>query len=160
MILQKELKMLFNIKECLQSNSTAKVDFGTIFNIAASENRIDLTLIFNHHREANLYSSPRGKCLIITERQICIHQREANLYSSPRGKFVFITERQSWCLNQYFQGPDIQWEHYVANSSFCQVLLAILVVFQNGRYRKYNTQYITLLVIDLCQQTWCKNIHC
>ena len=32
-------------------------------------------------------------------------------------KFVIITERQIWCLNQYFQGPEIQLEHYLANSS-------------------------------------------
>ena len=46
---------------------------------------------------------------------------------------VIITERQSWCLNQHFQGPEIQWEHYLVNSSFCQVVMAILVVFQNDR---------------------------
>ena len=37
--------------------------------------------------------------------------------------------------------------------------MAILVVFQNGRYRKYQKIYITLLVIDLYKQTWCQNIH-
>ena len=37
-----------------------------------------------------------------------------------------------WYLNQYFQGPDIQWKHYLANSSFCQVVIAMLVVFQNA----------------------------
>ena len=32
--------------------------------------------------------------------------------------FIIITKRQIWCLSQYFQGPEIQWERYVANSSF------------------------------------------
>ena len=42
---------------------------------------------------------------------------------------------------KYFQCPETQWEHYLANSSFCQVLMAILVVFQNGRHLKYNIIY-------------------
>ena len=53
---------------------------------------------------------------------------------------------------------EIQRGHYLANSSFCQVLMAILVVFQNGRYRKYK-EFITLLVLDLYKQTWRQNIH-
>ena len=48
----------FNIKEGPQSISIAKVDFGAIFKMAASKNRIDLFLIFNHHREAKLVSIP------------------------------------------------------------------------------------------------------
>ena len=63
MILQKLLfykafLILFNIKEGPQSISIAKVDFGAIFKMAASKNRIYLILIFNHHREAKLVSKP------------------------------------------------------------------------------------------------------
>ena len=61
MILQKLLfykafLILFNIKEGPQSISIAKVDFGAIFKMATSKNRI--ILIFNHHREAKLVSKP------------------------------------------------------------------------------------------------------
>ena len=37
--------------------------------------------------------------------------------------------------------------------------MAILVVFQNGRHRKCNIFYKTLLIIDLYKQTWYPNIH-
>ena len=40
---------------------------------------------------------------------------------------------------KYFQGPEIQWEHYLANSSYCQVLIS--VVFHIGRHLKYNIIY-------------------
>ena len=71
--------------------------------------------------------------------------------------FLIITESQIWCLNQYFQGPEIQWEHYLANSSFLPGLNGYFSCFQNGCHRKSNI--ITLLVIDLYKQTWCQNIH-
>ena len=54
----KAFLILFNIKESPQSITIAKVDFGAIFKMAASENRIYLILIFNHHREAKLVSKP------------------------------------------------------------------------------------------------------
>ena len=85
LLFYKAFLILFKIKEGPQSISIAKVDFGAIFKMAASENRIYF-----------------------------------NLYSS---------HRPSSCLNQHSQGTKIQWEHYLANSSFCQVLMAILVVF-------------------------------
>ena len=54
----KAFLILFKIKEGPQSISIAKVDFGAIFKMATSENRIYLILIFNHHREAKLVSKP------------------------------------------------------------------------------------------------------
>ena len=50
--------ILFNIKEGPQSIFIAKVEFGAIFKMAASENIIYLILIFNHHIEAKLVSKP------------------------------------------------------------------------------------------------------
>ena len=44
--------ILFKIKEGPQSISIAKVDFGAIFKMAASENIIYLILIFIHHIES------------------------------------------------------------------------------------------------------------
>ena len=54
LLFYKAFLILFNIKEGPQSISIAKVDFGAIFKMAASKNRIYLFLIFNHHREANI----------------------------------------------------------------------------------------------------------
>ena len=71
---------------------------------------------------------------------------------------LIITERPSWCLNQHFQGPEIQWEHYLANSNFCQVLMAILVVFSKWPLPKIQ-KFITFLVLDLYKQIWCQNMH-
>ena len=50
--------------------------------------------------------------------------------SSENSIYLILIFRQNWCLNQHFQGQEIQWEHYSANSSFCHVLMGILVVFQ------------------------------
>ena len=47
--------ILFNIKGP-QSISIAKVDFGAILKMAASDNRIDLILFCNYHRESKLVS--------------------------------------------------------------------------------------------------------
>ena len=48
----------FQHKEGPQSISITKVDFGAIFKMAASKNRMYLILISNHHREAKLVSKP------------------------------------------------------------------------------------------------------
>ena len=57
------------------------------------------------------------------------------IVNHDRGKFVI------WCVNQYFQGPEIQWKYYFVKSSRWQVLMAILVVFQNRCHRKYSIIY-------------------
>ena len=60
LLFYKAFLILFKIKEGPQSISIAKVDFGAIFKMAASENRIYLILIliFIHHIEAKLVSKP------------------------------------------------------------------------------------------------------
>ena len=52
----KSFLILFSIKECRQSNSIAKVDFGAIFKMATSENKMYLILICNYYREVKLVS--------------------------------------------------------------------------------------------------------
>ena len=56
LLFYKAFLILFKIKEGPQSISIAKADFGAIFKMAASENRIYLTLICIHHIEAKLVS--------------------------------------------------------------------------------------------------------
>ena len=88
-----------------------KVDFGAIFKITASENRIYLILIITE-RQNNIFKVHKYNGNIIWPIvAFCRFFKMAVTENTIKyiTLIVIYLYKQTWCQNIYFEGPEIQW---------------------------------------------------
>ena len=129
LLFYKAFLILFNINQCPQSISIAKVDFGAIFKMCASENSIYLILISNHHREShtNIFKVETYNGNIIWP--IVAFARFINKLffkmAATENTIKIYNFACDWpiqanlvCQNIHFEGPEIQWRCFQVDRIF------------------------------------------
>ena len=115
--------ILFNTKECPQSISMAKVHFGAIFKMAASENRMYLILICNFtERQSwclnNLFKVQKYNGNIIWpivafgfNGYFSFFFKMAATENTIKYRTLLVIDlyKHTWCQNIHFEGAEIQW---------------------------------------------------